>query len=421
MSDSPLGSSDANTATAPARTKLVFLYSDEDEEDNGNSSGATVEMTTLVAGVRTAIRVSDAPALHPETMAELQADAAASAAAEAELAAAEEVERAALLPPLPALPDLSAFAEDLVGAAPAAAIPVAGSGGMRVKVVEAHGLMEPGAVAAAAAAAAAAALRTRMTVEDLRLRSRLGGRRRFRDDGGEVDPEAPLEVEGEEEREEEIAIVGADGTVRAVRSHGYALSVDERDFLHSGPPGEEEEGSDENAEDEADAMEGAVDEAMGGAVAVGGASRRPDAALTDALFASTIDAIAGDAQLATEDGEEGDVAYDGGGDFDDFDDEDDEEEDEEDEELDDLLFVAIVEQLVKCCEADDRDPEMDREAERFLAEARPELAALEAGTIDERTLFDRLDRSVRRFQRIFKAVYRPRDAPIMVGGVKMDM
>lgn len=213
-----------------------------------------------------------------------------------------------------------------------------------------------------------------------------GSRPESASEGGEVEVEEEVELDVH-------PVYEADGTtVRALRTRGgYELTLDERDLLD----GADEEGGEKEGEGDT-AEEGAAAGADGDGAEV----------------PSGVEATAADLPIAAEAAEEA-------GDWGEFDDGDD--EDDEEEELDEALVVAVVEQLVRCCEADDLDPQMTLEAARFVATAKPLLAQLTEEVVTPAEFGQRMDRDLRRFQRIYKSVYRPRDSPIVIDGVITDL
>ncbi|CCW62249.1 unnamed protein product [Phytomonas sp. EM1] len=396
----PSVSSTPNPQPLP-RTKIVFLYSDEEEDsprgDNHPSTGDLIGTTnTLVNGADHSASLPLAPHTRvvpcpdplqpdPETLMELQADALN--AKDGKNAEQDHCE----------------YREDVVGSVsesfPVFPTPSAegawASVGIRTRVVPItpHGLtaatMGGPKTQGDASSAGQAPLRRGLTTEEL---ARFQSRKRLRDDSDEdvdecgSDPSQENNTKGgtDETREEsEIveagleAIVDEDGSiVRAIRNGPYCLTVDERDLieedqgLEDGPASCEKDGMDSFADVAADALpNGSKDECDLG---------------------------------------------------DDYD-EDDEDSSDAEYELDECLVVAVVEQLVRCCESDDLDPKMEREASRFLSVAKPLLAQLEDETISSSAFAQLVDRDVRRFNRIFRSVYRPRDEPIVIDGVQMDL
>ncbi|KAK7195013.1 hypothetical protein NESM_000424000 [Novymonas esmeraldas] len=425
----------------PRRTKMVFVYSDEDEDEDGRT--ATVAQNG-VAEVSCDGDVIDASA---DVLAELRAEAA-----EAPSASPDPDEFAS---PLGALGD-SIFHEDVVGGGldvitAAAAVPTIG--GMRVREVTAPRLWD-GAIAPPDWSESAATidevpqlLRRGLPAATFVLESR---RKRFREapqlpqdelaaspatvhtsaataatSSSAASVEAPASsdpaaaaaaaapsarslpsatqgsdsdgdddaVEVVEETLDVHPVYDEDGImVRALRTRGgYELTLDERDLL----------------EDPAEACgEGELDGAHATPCDAAHAAGEDDAADGERM------AVAGDAPDSN-----GGAGGEDWGDDDDLDD----EEDEEEAELDEAIIVAVVEQLVSCCEADDLDQQMQVEATRFTATAKPLLEELTTEAITPGEFVQRIDRDLRRFQRIYKSVYRPRDAPIVVDGVVTDL
>jgi hypothetical protein len=449
------------TTSAPARrTKVVFVYSDEDGgEDDCHRSDETAAERRGIAEVPCE---GHAIALSEDALAELRADAHAidahlnDSSADACVHNADEI-------------DVLSFHEDVLGGLGAAAsatgltsVPVskllsASSGGMRVREVHAPSLWD-GAVASSSSGAhnhsregndaanvsaeteMPALLRRGLPAATFVLESR---RKRFRDVEGKAEvrkaassptapsaavlgplatpaagapPAAPppstTEANGEEEEEEEVAVeelelqpvYDEDGTmVRALKTRGgYQLTLDERDLLETVVDGE---GADAATEDH---VEADVDGAEEQTPVVGG--NDDDGCLWQHGVS------AGEVAAVVDHGAEEENL----GDF--FDnDYDDDDDDGEEEEIDEAIVVAVVEQLVRCCEADDLDPQMSLEAARFTAAAKPLLTQLTGEAITAKEFGQRIDRDLRRFQRIYRSVYRPRDSPIVIDGVVMDM
>lgn len=229
-----------------------------------------------------------------------------------------------------------------------------------------------------------------MTV--LEVPAATGSRKRFRnvdeDDVGVDDGVDVMRIELEDANYIQ-PVLSADGvTLTAVHSGGYTLTVDERELL------EDPDAVEDCAAGEKDLWEptpGVPREGMERLIN------------RDAGGDDIVEAVAED-------------AFDGG--WNDFDD----EEEEEEEELDHATIIAVVEQLVRCCEAEDLDPDLSIEAGRFLTVAKPQLQALlEEKSITPEEFAAQMDRDLCRFRRIFSAVYRPKDEPIVIDGVRMDM
>ncbi|CAD2218760.1 hypothetical protein AGDE_12929 [Angomonas deanei] len=103
--------------------------------------------------------------------------------------------------------------------------------------------------------------------------------------------------------------------------------------------------------------------------------------------------------------------------------EEEEEEDEEEEEeaLDALVVCAVCERLVECCQSPELDPNIAKAAEKFTAEVQPLLTAVQEASITCEELAQRVEWPLKRFMRIYKSVYRPRDEPIIIDGQRMDL
>ncbi|KPI84008.1 hypothetical protein ABL78_6949 [Leptomonas seymouri] len=429
----PAVSSSADTR----RTKMVFVYSDEDEDGATHGDDAAANGVTEVPCETHAIPLSE------EVLAELRADAHAIDTHVNELS--EDANRQE-----DGTGGLS-FQEDvwsgLGAAASAPALTSAlmshlnsgSSGRMHVREVDAPALWD-GAFSSTTAdgnadeAAVKAAdempalLRRGLPAAAFVMASR---RKRFRSAEGDVAHEkepssstpaavshvaspaggSPSAADSAEVDEEEEAIVveeldvlpvyEEDGkTVRALQTRcGYQLTLDERDLL-------------ENAEDEVEEEGDVSDEA-----AVEAPYEDSDAVVAEGVVNcdgqdESISDVA--AEAATEvDGmpeEDWGDLFDG-----------DSDEDEEEEEIDEAIVVAVAEQLVRCCEADDLDPQMRLEATRFIATAKPLLKDLTDEKMTAKDFGQKIDRDLRRFQRIYRSVYRPRDSPIVINGVVMDM
>ncbi|KAG5475180.1 hypothetical protein CUR178_04631 [Leishmania enriettii] len=473
-------SSACASAAPPRRTKMVFVYSDEDDgEDDGVEGHGAMRAESGVKEVRCD---DHAIAVSADALAALQAEAANAAVGTADA-------------PI-SLFDASgdgndfSFEEDVVsGLAAGASGPSATFRGMRMREVAAPRLWE-GAVAPTATSdfrdggaddplsvtdEAHPFLRRGLPAADFVLRSR---RKRFREmpaadgdpaqssannaaattaagesvqessaaaaepslhdprssselfpghpqgaqnSGGNLLDDASDSLEAAVEEESDVYPVYADDgcTVRALRTRGgYELTLDERDLLE------------DVAEEEKDARDGHAEQDDGAAAAGAEEGRAADdgdcdAHMDDVLSGTMAGQLASSAaEAAAEDGDEvadadlpEQAEADEWGDFDDFD----EEEDEEEAELDEAIIVAVVEQLVCCCEASDLDPQMAVEAARFVGTAKPLLEQLTNAVITPAEFVQRVDRDLRRFQRIYKAVYRPRDSPIVVDGVTTDL
>lgn len=447
----------ATPPTAPSaavrRTKLVFVYSDEDEEDpKHHLTRATTTGATTVAEVSCE---THAIPLSEDALAELRADAHAIDDRLDDIAksaddSAEGDEHGA--------PGGLFFQEDVLSGLGAVAsapgltstlmghfVSTTARGGLRVREVDAPALWD-GAVASSngtdgvdeatetGAVEVPALLRRGLPAASFVLESR---RKRFRDtqgdsarsgrEGGEKDEGASSSpapaavpkstsssaheggVRGDDEgadcgggEDDEVVMVveeqldvqpvyDDDGeTVRALKTRGgYQLTLDERDLLENDEEVEEAEtGAGEDADAVVAAQQAAADEDIGDDDAPNESDRQDDGAQEDW----------------------GDL----------FDDIDEDDEDEE-EEIDEAIVVAVVEQLVRCCEADDLDPQMSLEATRFTAAAKPLLKDLTDEVITAKTFGQRIDRDLRRFQRVYRNVYRPRESPIVIDGVVMDM
>ncbi|KPA85155.1 hypothetical protein ABB37_01532 [Leptomonas pyrrhocoris] len=427
-----------SATAATRRTKMVFVYSDEDEDDVHRGADDAARGTAVMPCENHAIPLSE------DALAELRADAHAIDAPLHALSDGANEEDADGMGNL-------FFQEDVLSGLGAAAsapgltstlmhsLSSASSGRMHVREVDAPALWD-GAVASAntaadgaseanAAAEMPALLRRGLPASTFVLRSR---RKRFRDPDGEVAstaqpfssaPAAATQVSssvgepvvfstgGATEAEESEAVLeeldvlpvyDEDGkTVRALQTRGgYQLTLDERDLLENADEADEEDAVDGAAdsaaddaavepygEDSAEAVEDNVVERQEG----------PDADASDVLAAPAAE-------------EWGDL----------FDDSSD-NEDEEEEEIDEAIVVAVAEQLMRCCEADDLDSQMSCEATRFVAAAKPLLKDLTEEAITPKEFGQKIDRDLRRFQRVYRSVYRPRDSPIVIDGVVMDM
>jgi hypothetical protein len=107
-----------------------------------------------------------------------------------------------------------------------------------------------------------------------------------------------------------------------------------------------------------------------------------------------------------------------------FDDEgeEDEEEDEEDDGLDDLVIVSAVEQLVNCCTSDDQTDEERAAYGPFLEKAKAALQELSDKTLTVDEFSEKMCNDVFRLQGTLRRLSRPpKDTPIIINGVLMDM
>ncbi|RNF17100.1 uncharacterized protein Tco025E_04983 [Trypanosoma conorhini] len=315
-------------ASQPRRTKLVFLYSSDDEEDVDPAEAKGEGGAVAVAAVVTL----NPP---PDSLREMRL--------EAELAAQRHPREPAQLigeaePPL--------FVEDTAGESAAPAPAAQG----RVRVVEALPLRERDA----GCGSTGPPLRRHLQAEEAERLAH--ARKRFRDEAGGGD--------GRVGDAGPQPMVDEDGLVRAIAVGGYQLTVDERQL------------QDCDCECECDC---------------------------------------GDAEEAH--AEAGLVASDC-----DDDDEAEEEEDEALEEaLDEALVVAVVEQLVRCCESDELDASMREAGARFLVQARPCLQRLHAGELAPAPFGEEMRGEVLSLLRVFQRLRRPKDAPVVIDGVVMDM
>ncbi|CAM39799.1 conserved hypothetical protein [Leishmania braziliensis MHOM/BR/75/M2904] len=468
-----------SAAAPPRRTKMVFVYSDEDDGDGGDGCeghGAT----RSESGVAEVLCDDDAIAVSADALAELQAEAATMTAV------VTAHPQTSLLDGQGDVNRIS-FEEDVVsGLIGGASAPFATAGGMRVREVAAPGLWE-GAVAPAMSSGIDGSspdevpplLRRGLPAAAFLLQSR---RKRFREtpaSGGDVAqplPKSAVEATGagesatmsaagaaessphdsfpselhvghpqggqhgsgssigddsdsvEIEVEEEIdmyPVYEDDGmTVRALRTRGgYELTLDERDLLEDVAGGDEKDAAADGAasspcsappsaaatvEEDEEADDDNNDEHDYGVPFVAKVDQTANSA---AAAAAESEDVAADTDLPVEaEAEEWSHL--------DFDDED---EDEEEAALDEVVLVAVVEQLLQCCEADDLDPQMSAEAARFISAAKPLLEQLTKEVISPAEFVQRMDRDLRRFQRIYKSVYRPRDSPVVIEGVVTDL
>lgn len=270
--------------------------------------------------------------------------------------------------------------------------------------------------AASSEAAAESAPQDPSSSSELHVGHPQGGQR---DDGSDS-----VEVEVEEELDVYPVYEENGRTVRALRTRcGYELTLDERDLLEDWAEGDEEdtgEGCADKGEDAAPPAAAAVTEENKQTDDGDHVVYSHDAPSTTRA-AQTANSAA--AAAADEDDEDAgadlpvQVEAEDWGDFRDFD----EEEDEEEAELDEAIIVAVVEQLVRCCEADDLDPQISVEAARFIGAAKPLLEQLTNEVISPAEFVQCMERDLRRFQRIYKSIYRPRDSPIVIDGVVTDL
>ncbi|CBZ28623.1 conserved hypothetical protein [Leishmania mexicana MHOM/GT/2001/U1103] len=467
-------------AAPPRRTKMVFLYSDEDDV-GGDGDGEGRRATQPASGVAEVLCDDHAIAVSADALAKLQTEAA-------EVTAAGISDAQTSLLDAKGDADGFSFEEDVLsGLVGGASASFTTDEGMRVREVTAPELWE-GAVAVAASscllsggpdAASSAAdelpllLRRGLPAADFVLQSR---RKRFREvpasagdtvqsspksaaaamTGGESaaansaaaaesapqdgsssselhvdhpqsgqrdDGSDSVEVEVEEELDVYPVFEENGRTVRALRTRcGYELTLDERDLLEDWAEGDEEdagEGCADQGEDAAPPAAAAVTE--GDEQADDGDH---DAHNHDAPSTTRAGQTANSAgTAAADDDEDADADLpvqaeaEDCGDFRDFSD----EEDEEEAELDEAIIVAVVEQLLRCCEADDLDPKISVEAGRFIGAAKPLLEQLTNEVISPAEFVQRMERDLRRFQRIYQSIYRPRDSPIVIDGVVTDL
>ncbi|ESL09599.1 hypothetical protein TRSC58_02678 [Trypanosoma rangeli SC58] len=319
----------------PRRTKLVFLYSSEDEDEVYSAETRRDGGAAVVTGVVT---------LNPpqNSLQEMRL--------EAELAAQRQPHDSAQLAD-EAAPQLHLFTEDTAGVdvTPTSTVP---SG---VKVVEALPLREPDG----GCGNARASLRRHLQVEEA---GRLAyARKRFRDEGGMDSGREGEELDDAAVASEDAGLtdpqpmVDGDGLVRAIAVGGYQLTVDERQLQSCS--GDDEE----------------------------------------------------NAHKAVERGDDGDEV------------DDEDEEDEMDEELDEAVVVAVVEQLVRCCESDELDASLRESGERFLPKARSCLQRLHAGELEPATFGEEMRGDILCLLRAVQRLRRPKDAPIVIDGVVMDI
>ncbi|RNF06001.1 hypothetical protein TraAM80_04249 [Trypanosoma rangeli] len=320
----------------PRRTKLVFLYSSEDEDDVYSAETRRDGEAAVVTGV---------VALNPplDSLQEMQL--------EAELAAQRQPHDSALLAD-EAAPQPQLFTEDTAGEEVTPTSTVLSG----VKVVEALPLREPDG----GCGNARASLRRHLQVEEA---GRLAyARKRFRDEGGMDSGRDGEEVDDAAAGSEDAGLTGpqpmvdGDGLVRAIAVGGYQLTVDERQLQSC------------SGDDEEHAHEG------------------------------------------VERGDDGDEV-----------DEEEDEEDEMDEELDEAVVVAVVEQLVRCCESDELDASLRESGERFLLKARSCLQRLNAGELEPATFGEEMRGDILCLLRAVQRLRRPKDSPIVIDGVVMDI
>ncbi|PWV00805.1 hypothetical protein C4B63_6g268 [Trypanosoma cruzi] len=320
----------------PRRSKLVFVYSSDEEGDVDNSEktrGVGVAKVTEVLTLN----------LPPNDLREMRL--------EAELAA-QHHPHTALQSPGDTEQQPLLFTEDTTGEN----VPFAVQG--RVKVVDALPLRER----SSSFGNKEVPLRRHLHAEETK---RLAyARKRFRDDG---DNEERSSVEdagqcgaasGNVVVAEPRPVFDGEGLVRAIAVGGYQLTVDEHELQVSGV-GE-------------DVVTGEVD-----------------------IGHDTLE--------------------------DDYFDQEDDDEEEEDEELEEAVVVAVVEQLVRCCEVGELDESLRGAGERFLVKARSCLQRLQTGELDMAAFGDELQGDILRLSRAFQRFRRPKDAPVVIDGVVMDM
>lgn len=108
--------------------------------------------------------------------------------------------------------------------------------------------------------------------------------------------------------------------------------------------------------------------------------------------------------------------------FDGDDEEEDEEEDEEDDGLDDLVIVSAVEQLVQCCASEDQSDDERAAYAPFLEKARVALQELTDKVLTVAEFSEKMSNDVFRLHGTLRRLSRPpKDAPIIIDGVLMDM
>lgn len=326
---------DAEPNLPPRRTKLVFLYSD-DEEDVMPAGEKTTGRDGAVVAV-------DVVPLNPPS---------------AEFLAAEDDTDSAADVLLP-------FAEDTTGEVVAVGAAPRG----RVKVADAPRLWDGTNVDGGGAS-----LRRHLHAEE--AKRLLQARKRFRDDcnadeareKGADDTSAAV---GDVDTCGPRPILDDDGLVRAIAVGGYRLTVDEQQL--------------QDSEDD------------------GGNKSEPVAGVgVDSDVHCSLGDNVNDGEVEEEEEEE-------------------EEEDEEDEELDEALVVAVVEQLVRCCESDELDEALRDAGANFLLKAQSCLQLLRDGEMNSADFGEEMRSDILRLQRAFQKTQRPKDAPIVVDGVVMDM
>ncbi|KAH9600377.1 hypothetical protein LSM04_006998 [Trypanosoma melophagium] len=368
------------------RTKIVFLYSSDDEDNNNNSNnnnnngkcGEEANGTINEEPKKCEVAVEEVMTLNPplEELLEMQQEVKEAAARQKRV---EENTTDDIIPPMPL------FMEDTAGVpVNLPTVPQA-----RMKVVDALPLRDGGVNNFDRRSSRP--LRRYISLEE--AERILHSRKRFREEDEDGDREengedsAVTVTNGFPSGIDDNAFVprpvlDEDGLVRAVEVGGYQLTVDES-YLQN---------SDEEKEDVQE------DNVEGEEIASGTANENNDDNDYKHLGEEYQDAL----------------VYDGDG-------YDEEEEDEEDEELDEALLVAVVEQLVRCCESDELDEALREDGNRFLARAQPFLKQLHGGEIEPRAFGEELQSDIFRLQRAFRRVSRPTDSPIVIDGVVMDM
>ncbi|RHW67921.1 hypothetical protein DPX39_110094900 [Trypanosoma brucei equiperdum] len=340
-----------DVAALPARrTKLVFLYSSDDEDDDKGTVASTAMGTPMmgeVCGVlhngngcsgSIAVEVEEEACLRPpaEDLMVMRQEADA-------LKQKEEKEN----------PD---FVEDVEGVAEVPTRP-------RVKVVDAPALWET-----------AAGLRNYLRAEEVGTLS--NSHKRFRE---EEKDELNACATGVERRPQPL--FDDDGLVRAVAVDGYTLTVDETELQQMcGSEGMRERCAE-------------------------------DRELHDYLDCDERCELGGEDADEGREEEEGEYG----------DDEEDEDDEEEDEELDAALVVAVVEQLVRCCESDELDEALRGDGDQFLERARPLLHQVNSGEMEPLAFGEEVRKDILKLQRAFRRVSRPRDEPVVIDGVVMDI
>ncbi|CCD14236.1 unnamed protein product [Trypanosoma congolense IL3000] len=344
-------------ATMPARrTKLVFVYSSDDDDDSirpvavGKGEGGEMQKNGVgnsSGGAVAVVLEKGACLMPPPEELSLMCQEAADWKSKEQMKGRFDDEMPGLV-------------EDLKGVVE----PVRRE---RVKVVDALPLRE------------VATLRKYLQAED--VSGLKHSRKRFREEeGGCQDSFDPI-TEGAEGPK---PLFDSDGLVRSVEVNGYFLTVDETEL------------QDSNGVEKVGEKELEYSNKTGNGV----------------LHESDDEQEGGEGRSsAPGEEEESQWSEEVGEDF----------EEEEDEELDAALVIAVVEQLVRCCESDELDEALRDDGNEFLARVRPLLERVGTGSMEASAFEEEVRDDILKLQRALKRASRPKEHPIVINDVVMDM